>query len=273
LTSAVKVQRYYDEKVHGLFLQVTPNGVRTFYFMYANPELLVETKSGVRKKSSQLKLGRYPTLSIEDARKAASEKAALVARGIDPIRNHRERVAEVQAEESLAKLDMKLTLEFQLDNDESAWRQYTRREKLKRVEDTVKILKHHFGHWLQSPMSSVKREQLQGWIEERIRNGASPGAINRPLAYYASFYRRCRLAHPEFSSDPFEGLQKPREKTTLVRYFTDEERERFTEALELQPEYFQTLVFTLWRTGARKNEILCSRWHQVVKRGDIACVP
>ena len=88
--------------------------------MYANPELLVETKSGVRKKSSQLKLGRYPTLSIEDARKAASEKAALVARGIDPIRNHRERVAEVQAEESLAKLDMKLTLEFQLDNDESA---------------------------------------------------------------------------------------------------------------------------------------------------------
>ncbi|MEM9744385.1 MAG: site-specific integrase [Pseudomonadota bacterium] len=264
-----KVARYYDDKTPGLFLTITPNGVRTFYLAYASPVEEVSAPGGkTRKRSRQIKLGRYPTLTIDQARAAASEHLGTVARGNDPMFDRRARAREAAAQMALEKHGSMLTLRVQLDDDESAWRRYTRREKLKRAEETAAIIRHHFGRWLESPMSMFTREQLQGWIDERTSAGASAGSINRPLAYLRSIFHRCRVAYPGFTNNPFEGLDTPTEKKSHVRYLFDDERLRFQAALAKQPRYMQVLVFILWRTGARKNEILGSRWRQIEKRGD-----
>ena len=65
---------YWDDMVTGLILRVNPGGSRTFQVCYV-------TSSKVARR---LKLGRYPVVSLSDARLQAKEVLARVASGFDP---------------------------------------------------------------------------------------------------------------------------------------------------------------------------------------------
>ena len=110
-----KLHRYYDTKAPGLMFAITPNDARTFYYTYASPELMIDSPAGPRKKSRQLALGRFPSLTVEDARKAVSDAAALIAAGVDPmekrVRTKRERTQQLALEKGLETW----TLRHQLD--------------------------------------------------------------------------------------------------------------------------------------------------------------
>jgi integrase len=73
---------FYDTKVRGLALAVTERGVKTFvvYRWALNKPIKVT-------------LGRYPDLSIEQARASASEAISKLARGINPKDEKREAMA------------------------------------------------------------------------------------------------------------------------------------------------------------------------------------
>lgn len=72
----------YDEKVPGLVLSVTPNGCKSF---------LVYKK--VQGKPQRITLGRFPNLTIEQARKEAQKIIGLVATGHNPIAEKKEQQA------------------------------------------------------------------------------------------------------------------------------------------------------------------------------------
>lgn len=63
----------WDEGVRALHVQVTPNGVVTYYVRY---------RSGGTQR--RLKLGRFPTLTVDEARKRAHDALAEVSKGRDP---------------------------------------------------------------------------------------------------------------------------------------------------------------------------------------------
>jgi len=68
-----KRKDYYDTAVKELLIQVTSNGTKTFY---------VRRKvSGV---SNRIKIGRYPAISVENARKKAREILGDIERGVNP---------------------------------------------------------------------------------------------------------------------------------------------------------------------------------------------
>ena len=62
-----------DSKVVGLTIRVSPGGTKTFSLRYR-----------VGGKSRNLKLGRYPTLSLQEARERAQTALRTVADGRDP---------------------------------------------------------------------------------------------------------------------------------------------------------------------------------------------
>lgn len=64
---------------NGLFLRVTAKGGRSWVFRYTAPT------GDMAGKAREMGLGPYPTLSLADARAAATEARALVNRGADPI--------------------------------------------------------------------------------------------------------------------------------------------------------------------------------------------
>jgi len=69
----------YDAEVTGLHVVITPAGTKTFYLYYRN-------QSG---RGNNLKLGRFPTLTIQQARKLAMNALYKVARGEDPCRDRK----------------------------------------------------------------------------------------------------------------------------------------------------------------------------------------
>lgn len=254
--------RYYAKDLAGLYVAVTPAGNKTFYFAYQCPET---------RKSIEHKLGRFPTLQPGDAAKAATGFAAVVARGESPQVQARERERDAAAQEALAVQAEKYTLEYQLSNESSAWRRYVKIRGVKRWEDTEKLLRKHFGHWLNTPFVQIKRSDLIEWVHEKLAEGKlKPGGINRPIKHFGSVLTRVRNADETFTHNPFQGLSEhlPKEPTSRVRYLSAEERKAFLKALENAPDYMQLVCKVLMTTGMRKMELLGARWHQLQKDGD-----
>ena len=62
-----------DADTKGLYLVVQPSGVKSFAVRYRH-----------REKTVKYTLGRYPKLTLSEARQAARKVMSLVERGIDP---------------------------------------------------------------------------------------------------------------------------------------------------------------------------------------------
>ncbi|GAB1621414.1 integrase domain-containing protein [Agarivorans albus] len=72
----------------GLRLRVKPNGSKLWMVNYYRP---------VTRKRANLSLGKYPNLSLANARKAALEAKELLAQGIDPLEYKKKQQQEHQA--------------------------------------------------------------------------------------------------------------------------------------------------------------------------------
>ncbi|GGK34864.1 integrase domain-containing protein [Aliivibrio fischeri] len=69
----------------GLRLRIKPNGSKLWLLNYTHP---------IKKKRSNLSLGKYPDLSLANARKNALEAKELIAQGIDPQENKKRQQLE-----------------------------------------------------------------------------------------------------------------------------------------------------------------------------------
>jgi integrase len=76
-----KVGRTQVTGTTGLYLIVNPNGARRFVWRYVNP---------VTKRPNEVAVGRYPAISLKDAREVVARHQAQVARNVDPVAQRRE---------------------------------------------------------------------------------------------------------------------------------------------------------------------------------------
>src|SRR5579872_6779272 len=76
-------KRYYDDTLKGFGVRVTSGGTKAFYV-----EKLVGNKL------RRITIGRYPELTVEQARKEAQNMLGKIATGIDPIAERKERRAK-----------------------------------------------------------------------------------------------------------------------------------------------------------------------------------
>ena len=65
-----------DKLNNGLFVEVWDSGTKTWHYRYS-----------INGKQERLVIGRYPDLSLKDARQVRDESASLVAKGISPKQN------------------------------------------------------------------------------------------------------------------------------------------------------------------------------------------
>ncbi|HDY7733552.1 TPA: tyrosine-type recombinase/integrase [Vibrio vulnificus] len=72
----------------GLRLRVKPNGSKLWLLNYTHP---------IKRKRTNLSLGKYPDLSLANARKASQEAKELLAQGIDPQEERKRHQQELKA--------------------------------------------------------------------------------------------------------------------------------------------------------------------------------
>ncbi|MEZ0540416.1 tyrosine-type recombinase/integrase [Fibrella arboris] len=228
-----RASRYHvaDHKIPGLQLAVYPSGIKTF---------IVYRK--IDHSPERIKIGRYPDLTIEQARTEAKRLMALIALGQNP---HKDRVAARQAMTFLELYDLYYThhaLKF-----------------TKRPDANKKMMACQVFPVLgQLKADKITPEHIRNFhtkLGQRYAGSTANRLINIISAVFNFGVREKYIQ----SANPCIGLRKYK-SVSRDRFLSFDELDAFYAALEQEDNLFKDFFRLLLYTGARKSNVLSMAW-------------
>ncbi len=225
---------YRDTQVRGLYLDITTSGVKAFY---------VRRVSGGR--SDRLFIGRFPDVSIEQARSKAMSFHADLAAGHSQVEEKRNRNTEL----SLSEL-FDLYLERHM------------RKSRKTSEASRQNFDNWFATWKERKLSSITRESVEAFHAQTAKKRGKYTA-NRAIQLLSAMYNKGILWKLCQLDNPTRGITKFAE-FARERVLREDEIGSFFTCLEQEPkDQFYDFVMLLIFTGQRKTNVLSMRWQDV----------
>jgi integrase len=225
-------RRELSDQANGLFLISQPSGHRSWAVRYRHDG-----------RSVKLTLGRWPTMTLADARKAAADAQHALARGENPAK---------------AKVDAKVKADAAKANTLTAvCENYLQREggKLRTLDQRVSILRRLIYPTLgDKPIGSIKRSHLVV-LFDKIEDENGARAADVALAVLRRILRWHAIRDDEFITPVVPGMarQKPAEHRR-DRILTDDEI-RAVWAATADESAFSGLIRFALLSGARRGEI------------------
>src|SRR5947207_10800898 len=174
---------YYDTEVLGLQLRVTDRGVKSFCVF----------RRSKRGQPERITMGRFPTLSVEQARAKAKRYLADLGEGISVsarLRNETligKTLGEVHRE-YLSSRGVSIISVKRKDGKLVERPELSPNAKLKTLttRDYVKSMTKQFADWRAKPIVSITRDM----VEERHREltALSPAEANRAMRYLRALF-------------------------------------------------------------------------------------
>ncbi len=224
---------YYDTKEKGLILLVSNGGSKTFY-LYKK----------INGKPERVKLGNFPDISIEQARKLALSNKNLINDG----RNPNEEKNKIKSEITFKEL-------FDLFME-----RYSKKHKRSWAYDEREVNKF-LNHWFKRKISKITKHEIQ-LLHEDI--GAKNGLYqaNRILERIRAIFNKGIEWGLEIPNPAF-GIKKFREKSR-DRFIQPDELPRFFDALkEEENNTIKDYILISLFTGARKSNVLSMKWEEI----------
>lgn len=227
---------HYDVRSPGLAVGVGQTGVTTFYL--------------IRKVKGQAKrylIGKYPTVSLDHARKIANDYNGKLAQGIDPTA---EDVSSMTFDELFNKY-----------MEEHSYRRNRMAEQ--NVEHYKRyIANDRYGLNLSKKyLRDIKREDIR-----KIFNGMSrhaPVHANRILALLRSIFNRAISWDIWTGENPCKGIERNPE-ISRERFLNRFEMPYLFRSLDFETnEMLRDFIFVALFTGARRGNVLSMRWEDV----------
>lgn len=243
-----------DLKTPSLQIGIGATGVKTF--------VLSKRINGV---PERIKLGRYPDMSIEQARKMAMELNGQIATGKNPADAKRERRDEMTLEDL-----------FHL---------YMKRYAIPHALRTAEAMRENFAVYLgklDAPRKKHGRERVKpagavDWSKKKISTitqkdvanlhhqlGSKTGKViaNRVIELLRAVYNRCIKLRLISSFNPAEGIE-PFKEVSRDRYLNEDEIPQLFVGLEHESEQNRDFFLLALLTGARKANVLSIRWQDI----------
>lgn len=227
---------YHDAKIAGLQLRVTSTGAKTF-------SVFRRIKGG---QPERVTLGRFPEMTIEQARRLAAKVNAEIEEGSNPAAVKRVTKAELTLAEFFEQ-------EYGPRHGKklSTWRNYQ--------AQFDRYIRPAIG---KTKLSAVTREQVARVVSDVEKAGKSGSMVNRVRNLISGIYRQA-IEWGFTENNPATGIRGRKEK----------KRDRFLQSTEL-PRFFASLAceendtirdFFLLSllTGARRGNLLEMRWDQL----------
>jgi integrase len=223
---------YCDTKTGGLRLRITHQSIKTFC-------VLRRVKEGGMERVT---LGRYPDVTIEQARRAAAEINAAIAGGANPAEAKRAHKAEpifadlfTEYMERHAKLNKRTWRE-----DQQKYRDY---------------LEQPLG---KKKLSKITRADLAG-VHSQITRAGHPTVANRVKDLCSSVFGRA-IEWGLMEHNPAKGIRDNSEKSR-DRFLQPGELPRLFAALSDEPNpNFRDFFLLALLTGARRHNVRSMRW-------------
>jgi integrase len=256
MPSAGKRAYYWDTQVRGLCLDVTSRGHKSFYF-----------KRTADYKRQQLLLGRFPELSVEEARKKALEIGAAFARGENPA--DKKRAAKIAP--SFGSLL------------NSYIQEYATQHCLAHKEMAA-VFRRYLEDWKDRKFASITRAEIQRRVNE-IGKQHGPMAANHTITYARAGINWCIRNGLISGENPWANVPKFKMQAR-DRFLKPDEIGKFFAALKVMDNDigFRDYIYLSLFTGARRNNVLSMRWSDIdfdlgtwtiprIKNGDSQIIP
>lgn len=260
-----------DTLLPGFELRVRPSGAKTWVFRY-------RLNGGSQRR---LRLGSFPGLPAEKARKLAVAATADVFRGID-VQARRE---EAKAEAIRKRAS---TLRAFIGEIYEPWAG----KHLSTSKFQIKRIRSDFESWLDRSMEALDTALIDTWRAERLAAGNQPVTINRNLQRLHALMSKA-IEWKVMDRHPFAVKPLETDRTGRVRYLEEEEEEQLRHALvaredalrrerdrfnqwrvarhkpmlprrdETYVDHLRPIVLLALNTGMRRGELFHLRWTDV----------
>jgi integrase len=220
---------YFDSGHPGLALRVSYGGVKSWVFFHR-----------LHGKQARLTLGRYPAMSVADARQAWRGAREMVAKGESPRPKPPTDTFEAVAEEWLKR--------DQTSNKSVA--------EVRRV-----IERDILPVWRGRPLADIKRRDALDLIDAIADRGATIMA-HRTHAHLHRLFRWA-VGRGIIEANPMANLPKPGAPVRRDRVLSDAELAAVWQAASATTWPFGPIFRLLILTGARRDEVGALRWSEI----------
>jgi len=226
---------YHDAKTTGLQLRVTHAGIKTF-------SLFRRVKGGL---PERMTLGRFPDMSIEQARKLAARVNSEIEEGSNPAEVKR----ALKGEPSISEF----------------FDEYGKRHGVKKKswgDD-----QQRFRDYLEKPLglkklSSVTREMIGRILSDMESEGKAGATVNNVRALASGIFGKA-IEWSYLTENPVKGI-KTRKSIKRDRFLQSNELPRFFASLgEETNDTIRDYFILSLLTGARRANVLEMRWNQI----------
>ena len=225
---------YQDTKTTGLQLRVTSNGTKTFSVLRRINGIL-----------ERITIGRFPDLTIEQARRKAAEINSDVANGLNPGEVKRGRKAELTFGDLFAEY-----LERHSKPNKKTW-----------LEDKSK-----YDTYLAKPLGNKRLSAIDRASIAAIHSGITKAGhaitANRVKALVSSVFGWA-ISAGLWETNPATGIKLNKERSR-DRFIQGDELPRFFQALaDEQNDTLRDYFLLSLLTGARRSNVLAMQWADV----------
>lgn len=242
--SSGKRDTYLDSKTPGLQLRVTETGAKTF-------SLYRRIKGG---QPERITLGKFPAMTVEQARKQAAIINASIAEGANPAEAKRAHRGE---------------LTFGQMFTEYKERHGAKKRSWKTDES---INKNHLQPLAAKKLSVITKADVSRILSDLEKAGKAGATVNNVRALISTVFNRA-IEWGYATHSPIVGT-KTRSKVKRDRFLQSDELPRFFESLGAEPnETLRDYIMLALLTGIRRTNLLEMQWKHVNLTDGIWRVP
>jgi integrase len=224
---------FYDTKIKGLELMVTEQGTKSF-----------KVYRKFNGKPVRVTLGKYPEMTIENARNEAQRVIADMISGKNP----NEEKKNIRSETTFGEM-FEIFIERHSKVMKKTWK-----------ADEGEI-KRFLSTWFNKKLSTITKQEIQ-LIHEKIKKENGLYQANRMLARIHIIYNKA-IEWGWNGTNPASSIKKFKEKSR-DRFLHPDELPRFFESLEAEPNStIKDYIYISLFTGARKSNVLSMKWEDI----------
>ncbi len=225
---------YFDSHVRGLGLRVSSSGGKSWVLLYRH-----------QRRSRRWTIGRYPTLSLADAREQARDGLRTVEQGHDPAQAKRDRLDAP----SFGALAARYLTE------------YARPRKRSWKEDRRLLDSEVLPHWRHRAAREIQRADARELVQAIARRG-SPIAANRLRALLHKVYAFA-AEQDIVDANPISHVPRPGVERRRDRVLTADEIRTFWNGLDGEIPPMAAALRLRLVTAQRSKEVHDMRWSTV----------
>jgi integrase len=227
-------------------------------------------------------LGRWPGVSLQDARRIASNYRNKINQGIDPFKLEAERASAKAAAQAVANAEMDFGgLVDRYFHDHAIPGQ---KADSSIAADRRNLRNHIPADWYARKLSNFERSDfenlrshIRGNAETKIVRGrersvGGPIIANRVMALLSKMMNLAIAWGALKGANPAKGIGKFKEHQR-TDIFTDDELTRLDLELAKEPLPWQRYLGLVLNTATRKSECLKARWENVDLKENVVTIP